>query len=163
MNFDGTDRRQLTNDGGDNGFVDLGPAWSPDGDRISFLGGFTGQCPCVGSLTVMDADGGNRQALATTRTAGLWSPDGSLLATGGGAWSPEGDRIAVSEYNPPAQIWSVPAAGGPVSPLLTGPEWEDGPVWSPDATQLAFRQTQDASFRLAFLDVTTGQVRVLSD
>ena len=52
---DGTDQRQLT----DNGGQDFFPSWSPDGDTIVFSSDRSGAV----ELYLMDADGGNQRPL----------------------------------------------------------------------------------------------------
>ena len=51
MNADGTDVRQLT----DNGALDWDASWSPDGDRIAFVSDRYDYA----EIFVMDADGTN--------------------------------------------------------------------------------------------------------
>ena len=82
-----------------------GPAaWSPDGRRIAF-----GQAAADGSnpgIFVADRDGDNVTRLADGDEGIDWSPDGSWLAFVRYDWDlPEGTDHA--------QLWVVPAAGGP--------------------------------------------------
>ena len=55
VNADGSDRRQLT----ENGNQDFFPSWSPDGETIVFSSDRTGAV----ELYLMDADGGNQRPL----------------------------------------------------------------------------------------------------
>ena len=55
---DGSDRRQLT----DNGGQDFFPSWSPDGETIVFSSDRSGAV----ELYLMDADGGNQRPLMAT-------------------------------------------------------------------------------------------------
>ena len=55
MGADGSDRRQLT----DNGGQDFFPSWSPDGNTIVFSSDRSGAV----ELYLMDADGGNQRPL----------------------------------------------------------------------------------------------------
>jgi streptogramin lyase len=72
MNIDGTGVTRLTFDPG----TDLGPAWSPDGNKIVFTGvpfGASG----LDEIFVMDADGQNRARLTVNTTGDFladWQP-----------------------------------------------------------------------------------------
>jgi dipeptidyl aminopeptidase/acylaminoacyl peptidase len=54
-------------------------------------------------------------------------------------WSPDGQHVLVlSSYKNPAQVYSIPAAGGepvPITSLSTG---ADNEIWSPDGRWIAF-------------------------
>ncbi len=57
------------------------PAWSPDGQRIAFVGGKSGEVLADGGIFVTKADGGRAVKLASTSssTPPIWSPDGRWL------------------------------------------------------------------------------------
>jgi Tol biopolymer transport system component len=66
MDADGSNRRQLTTDGGES------PAWSPDGRRIVYS---------QSGLVVMNADGSGRANITSAMDANpAWSPDGTQIA-----------------------------------------------------------------------------------
>lgn len=119
---DGTDLRRLTNLPGYNG----DPAWGPGG-RIAFGSDRGGNF----DIYTMAADGRDQRQLT------------DFHGTGGFAayprWSPDGSRIvfdAESRAWPAASIYSIPAAGGPPSPLTDG--FDARPDWSPDGQWVVF-------------------------
>jgi Tol biopolymer transport system component len=73
------------------------PFWSPDGRSIGFMAG--------GKLKRVDAAGGAVLTLSETTTRS------------GGAWSTTGVILFVLR---PGELASVPAAGGPITPVLQG-------------------------------------------
>ena len=116
MNADGTDHKQLT----DNGFR---PTWSPDGTRIVYeakhgiLAGPRSQPPQV---WVMNADGTDQKQL---------TDDGGYVP----AWSPDGTRIAYNSFG----VWVMNADGTDQKQLTEG-GFGHSPVWSPDGTRITY-------------------------
>jgi len=62
------------------------------------------------------------------------------------AWSPDGSRIAIEHRPDPsinswerADISVLTVATKTLRPLVTGPGYESGPVWSPDSRWIAYR------------------------
>ncbi|MDB5425445.1 MAG: amidohydrolase, partial [Phenylobacterium sp.] len=109
-------------------------AWSRDGKTIAFL-------DQTGSLhTVEVANGAIRQVFGA-----IWEP-------GKPTWSPDGKTLALAAFKPYSarfreglsEILTVDVATGeatyqPVFPDKSlGTRGDDGPVWSPDGTRLAF-------------------------
>lgn len=94
----------------------LAPAWSPDGTRIAFALDY--------SLSVMDADGGNRTALAALGRGSVvaWSPDGSQLVYEASGVRPSlGSALVVAAADG--------SAGFPG--WQPSPEWLASPDWQP--------------------------------
>ena len=112
---------------------DRGPAWSPDGSSIAFVGVVPiGRRDVAGRVRVMTRDG---SVLRTVRdrephdhTNPAWSPDGTRLAFGAG-------------YAQRSSLYVVDAtADDAPHPLTSGTrqEIDRDPDWSPDGTQIAF-------------------------
>jgi Tol biopolymer transport system component len=118
MNPDGSGRTQLTD-----GFRDEGPAWSPDGSRLVFIGTARGG---TSHVFVMNADGSGLTSLVDL---GGSSPYLSHVP----AWSPEGSRIA---YSGPGGIFVINPDGSNETRLTDGADV--GAAWSPDGTRIAF-------------------------
>jgi TolB protein len=119
MNPDGTGVRPLSD------AVDTGAAWSPDGSRIAFVGGFDEEDI---SIYVMRADGTDVRRVT----------DGGSLVDGedlGPSWSPDGMRIAFARGG---DIFTVNADGTGLVRLTEGPVVEYEPAWSPDGSRIAF-------------------------
>ena len=121
IHSDGTDRRMLTNN------PDLlkgWPTWSPDGVEIAFA-----THEGIGTLHLMDADGGNVTVLKKDYTSSTRP-----------AWSPDGEKIA---YGAPLFIMIFDIRTGKVEAVrvpihsLSGSRIHDV-AWSPDGHQLAF-------------------------
>jgi TolB protein len=129
MNPDGSGVRLLSE------AVDTGAAWSPDGSRIAFVGGFDEED--IG-ISVMRADGSEIRRV----TDGGTLVDGSDVAP---SWSPDGMRIAFAREGRErgaetgnADIYVVNADGTGLVRLTHGPVMEYEPAWSPDGSRIAF-------------------------
>jgi Tol biopolymer transport system component len=108
--------------------------WSPDGSRLAIVNDLE---PGLFRLFMLNADGSDIRVVAEdVNVSGL-------------AWSPDGTRIAFAESSDPElRIWVAHADGS--APALIGvrPNQDDGgdPVWSPDASQVAFWTEPDTAF-----------------
>src|SRR5262245_32688145 len=126
-NLDGTSLRQVTQD-------PLGasdPSWSPDASQVVYVGGGRG----AGNRALFVADVSGEAPVQITfgvldPGSPSFSPDGSvtLFDTGiGNAW----------------EIRTVPAAGGPVTTILSAKRWSfSDPSYSRDGQRVAFVAVQ---------------------
>ena len=121
IHSDGTNRRVLTNS------PDLlkgWPTWSPDGTEIAFA-----THEEIGTLHLMDADGGNLTVLKkdyTSTTRPAWSPDGGKIAYGDPLF------IRIFDIRTEKEV----AVRVPIY-RLSGSRIHDV-AWSPDGHRLAF-------------------------
>jgi Tol biopolymer transport system component/DNA-binding winged helix-turn-helix (wHTH) protein len=105
------------------------PHFSPDGRRIVFTSGRSGQI----ALWVAAADGSQARQLTSHRWGWQGSPH----------WSPDGREIAfdADEADGHVHVWTIPADGG--SPhRLTGAGDQTAPTWSHDGRWVYFSENR---------------------
>jgi TolB protein len=113
-------------------FADF-PAWSPDGNMIAFSG--LAQSDDFNErnfdIYVVPVNGGTPRALTQTPTLDeeepSWSPDGTKLVygtLGGEGASPD--------------IWIMNSDGSDQRALVSTPDYDHAPAWSPDGEEIAF-------------------------
>jgi TolB protein len=117
------------------------PAWSPDGRSIVFIHTDdydANENPINEQVWVMNADGSDARALTTDSPAKDqvpdWSPDGSQIAFASGSVDNEGIWVMNADGTEQRQLSGC--LPGQPSPCAAGSDF--GPVWSPDATSIAF-------------------------
>ncbi|MEM7250407.1 MAG: Tol-Pal system beta propeller repeat protein TolB [Pseudomonadota bacterium] len=138
-------RRELAAFPGING----APAWSPDGTRLALTLSKDGNP----EIYVMHV-----QSKAVTRitnnssidTEPTWSPDGKTL-------------VFTSNRGGRPQLYQVAASGGRAERLTFEGVYNSRAVFDPDGTQLAFVHGVQGGFRIAVLDLETGEIRVLTN
>jgi TolB protein len=109
-------------------YIDVGPAWSPDGQKLAFVSDRTG----APQLYVMNADGSGVRRLTF---------DGSYNTSP--SWSPDGEWIAFeTRINSQFDIWKIRPTGGPSIPVVSHPRSDEHPSWSPDGRLIAFSSTR---------------------
>lgn len=135
MRRDGTDRRQITNDG-----WSAWPVVSPDGRSVFFIsvrGEHSG-------IWRMDAGGGNVRQIATAWYGGAlrMTPDGGAL-------------FYTGQVDGEDALFRVPADGGEPTRVVAGLGWG---ALSPDGTRVAgiYRATPQDSYSLAIFPVAGG-------
>ncbi|MGA9349930.1 MAG: DPP IV N-terminal domain-containing protein [Anaerolineae bacterium] len=108
---------------------DQNPAWSPDGERILFTSGRSGN----NELWVMDDDGSDPAALTWNGAENVNLP--------GRAWCPANDRIVFASdvESENDEIYSITSDGTDVQRLTTTAALNWEPSWAPDCSQIVFQ------------------------
>jgi TolB protein len=125
------------------------PAWSPDGQQLAVA------LSKDGLTQIYRISAGGGEALRLTESAGIDTQP---------AFSPDGQWIAfTSDRGGSPQVYRMPAAGGaPQRPPFEG-TYNVGPRYSPDGKSIAYVQRDGGRFRIALLELATGQIQVLTE
>lgn len=130
--------------------LNAGGAWSPDGKYLALSVAETGDS----ELILIDGKDGEEEARLTDHpaldTSPSWSPDGKRLAF-------VSDRIA---QNP--QIFVLSLEGGPLE-QITHDGYNAGPEWSPNGQVILFVRQSGNDFNIMRYDLTSGEVRRLTN
>ncbi|MDR3417707.1 MAG: Tol-Pal system beta propeller repeat protein TolB [Nevskia sp.] len=171
----------------------MSPAWSPDGQRLAFVGYDHG----YSAIYIQNWRSGELKKFVQERGingAPSWSPDGSKLAvtlsfeknpdiyvidvnsgarnritTDSGidteaAWSPDGRTLAwASDRGGQPQIYTAPSTGGPQTRLTFQGVRNEDPVYSPDGKTLALVNNDGSGYRIGLMNLQTGALRLISD
>src|SRR5512134_1288539 len=122
------------------------PAWTPDGNELAVALSKDG----LTQIYRISAEGGEPRRL--TESSGIDTQP---------AFSPDGQWIAfTSDRGGSPQIYRMPAAGGPAQRLTFEGTYNVAPRYSPDGRHIAFVQREAGKFRIATLELATGQVTV---
>jgi TolB protein len=145
QNLDSGRRNAVANFKGSNS----APAWSPDGRKLAVVLSKDSSA----QIYLMDADGGTPHRL---------SPGGSLDTEP--AFSPDGSWIYfTSDRGGTPQIYKMRASGGGATRLTFDGIYNVSPNPSPDGRYLTFVHQDESGFRIAVMELATGQVRILTD
>ncbi|MEO7962808.1 MAG: PDZ domain-containing protein, partial [Gemmatimonadaceae bacterium] len=144
------DVRNLTHSSGS---AERSPAWSPDGQWVSWFSDASGEY----KLVVSSQDG-----ITTQRTIDL--PGMSFPYTP--AWSPDSKKLLFTDVA--LKLWVVDIASGAVKkydgdPFMV-PERSMNPVWSPDSKWIAFAKRLPTYYRvIVVLNTETGEEKQITD
>jgi Tol biopolymer transport system component len=124
------------------GEVQPGFTWSPEGTRLAFRA--DKDTDAIFELYVAPADA----STTPVKVSGTLTPNGGV---GNGSWSPNGKRLAFRADKETDGVFEVyvvsPAGGGEPTKvsgtLVSGGSVVPDPIWSPDATRLAFRADKE--------------------
>lgn len=125
------------------------PAWSPDGRRLA---------------VVLTRDEASQIYLINADGSGL-----SRLTQGGNidtepAFSPDGQTIYfTSDRGGSPQIYRISVNGGDAKRVSFSGSYNVSPTVSPDGRHLAYISRDEGRFRVALLELSSGQTRVLTD
>ena len=139
------------------------PTYSPDGTKIAFRAGadlIEGNGD--EEIYVMNADGTGVVQLTSNGdfdSAPSWSPDGTQIAF---ERAPAATLDPASGVEPEEKdIYVMNADGSDVRQLTNTPGKEEGPVWSPDGTKIAFSSDRDGQQEIYIMNADgTGQRRL---
>ena len=145
------------------------PSYSPDGTQIVFRGDLDLAEPSGDEeLYVMNADGTNVRQLTSNGdfdSAPAWSPDGRKIAfekAAAGTFVP-GVPDEPGKEAEEKDIYVMRADGTHVGRLTNSPGLDEGPVWSPDATKIAFSSDRDSQQEIYVMDADGSDPRRLTD
>lgn len=126
----------------------LSPRFSPDGERIAYVG-FSGG---VAHVRIVDIDGSNDRPLVGTQATSFaprFSPDGRFvvfsMAVGGNT-----------------DIYVASAEGGYPQRITTAPGVDTGPAFSPDGSQIVFESDRSGSQQLYVMNADGSAQRRIS-
>lgn len=124
------------------------PAWSPDGTKLAITLSFETNP----DIYIVDAATGARRRITTDSaidTEPSWSPDGQFV-------------VFTSDRGGSAQIYKAPAAGGEATRLTFQGRQNLRAEYAPDGKSLVLVNNDGSGYRIAVLDLQSGNLRPIS-
>jgi len=125
------------------------PAWSPDGRRLALTLSETGHP----EIYVLDIKSKRLSQLTKSRsinTESVWMPDGKSI-------------VFTSNRTGKPQLYKVPSSGGQAKRLSYEGELNAAPAVSADGRKIAMVNGERGHFRIAVLDLQSGETQVLTN
>jgi TolB protein len=145
VDYDGFNARRMTV----NMFLNILPAWSPDGRSLAYTSYRTGS-PEIFIASIFEGKSAN---LTAGKAGQAFAP----------SWSPDGKRIAyASNKSGNMEIWIANADGTEAKRLTSSPGSDTAPCWSPTGQEIAFTSSRSGSPQIWVMDTEGLNVRRLS-
>ncbi|MDA3920145.1 MAG: Tol-Pal system beta propeller repeat protein TolB [Salinisphaera sp.] len=129
--------------------VNGAPAWSPDGSRIALARSKNGDT----DIFVYNMNSGQMRQLThsgSIDTEPAWSPDGRSI-------------VFTSDRGGQPQIYRMSSDGGQVQRVTYDGESNQRADFSPDGKSLVMVQKSASGYRIAVMDLSNNDVRIVSD
>jgi TolB protein len=128
--------------------INSAPAWSPHGKYLALTLSLRGNP----DIYILNLSNGNLRRLTDSTaidTEPNWAPDGKSL-------------VFASDRGGNAQIYRIPVSGGHARRITYSGKSNQGPIFSPDGKSIAMVHQDDQGYRIAIMNLATGNLDVVS-